>query len=177
MTTPLGETATARHSLARFCIGNGLDIGFGGAEPIVRTAICLDRSFGSPGRANNLGDDFPTHLISNAFGRLPFLDASLDYVYSSHTLEDAVETKNVLNEWCRVLKPGGYLVLLLPDQPTYAAYCALHGLLPNGDHVYPDFSLDFVVARFPEGMTIVHRAFPLTYNAYSFELVACKNEN
>ena len=171
---PHTETDTARHALAKWCIGAGLDIGFGGGAPIVRTAICLDRAFGTPGRANHYGDDYPTHLVIDAFGFLPFRSACLDYVYSSHTLEDAVDTSAVLKEWCRVLKPGGYLVLFLPDQVAYEARCVLDGIEPNQDHKHPDFSLDFVCARMPDCMVIVHSAFPVDYNPYSFELVACK---
>ena len=65
-----GETASCRPSLSKWCIGMGLDIGFGGTDPIVPTAICIDRAVGSPGRAHwNIR---PADLILDAFGPLPF---------------------------------------------------------------------------------------------------------
>jgi ubiquinone/menaquinone biosynthesis C-methylase UbiE len=171
---PHTETDTARHALARWCVGAGLDIGFGGGAPIVRNAICLDRAFGTLGRANHFGDDYPTHLVRDAFEQLPFLDCSLDYVYSSHTLEDAVDTAAVLIEWCRVIKEGGFLVLFLPDQVAYEARCRIDNTIPNQDHKYAEFSLAFVRDKLPESMQVVQAAFPVSYNPYSFELVAKK---
>jgi SAM-dependent methyltransferase len=168
------ETDTARHALAHWCTGIGLDIGFAGGAPIVRSAICLDRAFGTPGRANHFGDDFPTHLALDAFERLPFLDCSLDYVYSSHTLEDAIDTAAVLIEWCRIIKPGGFLVLFLPDQAAYEERCASDNSVPNKDHKHANFNLAFVTDRLPVWMEVVHARFPLDYNPYSFELVAKK---
>jgi ubiquinone/menaquinone biosynthesis C-methylase UbiE len=47
---------------------------------------------------------------------LPFEDSSFDLVYSSHVLEHFLkaDTQNVLNEWSRVLKPGGILRISVP---------------------------------------------------------------
>jgi predicted SAM-dependent methyltransferase len=44
-------------------------------------------------------------------------DESADIVYSSHTLEyfDRTEVISVLNEWKRVLKPGGLLRIAVPN--------------------------------------------------------------
>ena len=46
-----------------------------------------------------------------------FEDNSVDLIYSSHTLEyfDRVQVIPVLEEWRRVLKPGGTLRLAVPD--------------------------------------------------------------
>lgn len=165
----LGETATCRPHLSRWCRGAGLDIGFGGAAPIVESAICIDRSGVGP-----YGGRWPADLVLDAFERLPFEDCSLDYVYSSHCLEDAVDTTRVLRDWCRVIRIGGYLVLFLPDQATYEFYCQSHGTLPNQDHKHPFFGLFYVVSALPSCMSVVHSAFPVPYNPYSFELIAQK---
>lgn len=47
---------------------------------------------------------------------LPFHDHSLDYVVTSHVLEHVANPIAALAEWCRVLRPGGIIYLLLPDR-------------------------------------------------------------
>jgi predicted SAM-dependent methyltransferase len=46
-----------------------------------------------------------------------FPDSSLNGIYASHSLEyfDRVEVVEVLAEWRRVLRPGGFLRLAVPD--------------------------------------------------------------
>lgn len=48
---------------------------------------------------------------------LPFKSESYDIVFSSHTLEhfSRKQIPDVLAEWLRVLKPGGFLRLVVPD--------------------------------------------------------------
>lgn len=46
---------------------------------------------------------------------LPVEDNSQDYVIASHLLEHLVSPLEALEEWHRVLKPGGTLVMCLPD--------------------------------------------------------------
>jgi SAM-dependent methyltransferase len=48
--------------------------------------------------------------------RLPFPDSSLDFVLTSHLLEHLGDPLGTLVEWRRVLRPGGFLFLRLPDQ-------------------------------------------------------------
>lgn len=47
---------------------------------------------------------------------LPFDGGSLDFVYSSHLLEDYLDWMPILKEWVRVLKTGGKLIVLVPDK-------------------------------------------------------------
>jgi len=48
-----------------------------------------------------------------------FSSNSLDYVFSSHCLEHFHDPKKALEEWTRVLKIGGHLVLLLPHKEFF----------------------------------------------------------
>jgi len=48
----------------------------------------------------------------------------LDFVYSSHLLEDFNDTEGVLREWLRVLKLGRSFGLVLPDEQVYTAHTA-----------------------------------------------------
>ena len=53
---------------------------------------------------------------SDAFP-LPFEDRIFDLVYSSHVLEhfEKINTQKVINEWVRILKPGGIIRLSVPS--------------------------------------------------------------
>ncbi|HWA09398.1 MAG TPA: class I SAM-dependent methyltransferase [Opitutaceae bacterium] len=47
---------------------------------------------------------------------LPFRDDSLNYVASSHVLEHVANPVLALEEWCRVLRPGGIIYFVVPDK-------------------------------------------------------------
>lgn len=128
--------------LSKFTSGNGLDLGFGGS-PISPSAICVDREEGHIERSNHPCPS-PTHLVGDAADLYWFRDGVLDYVFSSHCIEDFEDTAVVLKEWLRVIKPGGHLVLYAPDQKVYEEHCRKDGSLPNGAHKHPDFGLEFV---------------------------------
>lgn len=42
-----------------------------------------------------------------------------DAVHSSHCLEHMFNPVNALNEWWLLVKPGGYLILVVPDEDLY----------------------------------------------------------
>jgi SAM-dependent methyltransferase len=44
---------------------------------------------------------------------------SYDTVHSSHCLEHMFNPNQALNEWWRLIKPGGYLVIVVPDEDLY----------------------------------------------------------
>lgn len=52
-------------------------------------------------------------------GSLPFDNKTFDAVVARHVIEHSPDTLAVLREWRRVLKPGGRLVVVTPDQSTY----------------------------------------------------------
>ncbi len=51
--------------------------------------------------------------------RLPFEDASVDTVFSSHCLEHIEDYRNAFRDWHRVLKIGGFIVCIVPSQLLY----------------------------------------------------------
>ena len=58
--------------------------------------------------------------------------ASYDAVCSSHCLEHMFEPEQAIQEWWSLIKPGGYLVLTVPDEDLYE-----QGFFPsrfNADH-------------------------------------------
>src|SRR5579883_3348247 len=46
-------------------------------------------------------------------------ESSLDFVYSSHCLEHLLSVITALENWLRVLKPGGFLYVVVPDYVLY----------------------------------------------------------
>jgi predicted SAM-dependent methyltransferase len=134
------ETAKHRARLAPFCEGFGVDIGFGG-DPIIPTAIRMDLE--SPYAA---AGDQGVQLGGDCRNLIWFKDDILDFAYSSHVLEDfdIIQTEHIMREWTRVLKVGGKLVLLQPDQQRYLAYCRENNHPPNPHHSIDHFSLAYV---------------------------------
>ncbi len=97
-----------------------LDIGYKGYEsdvvPIVPQAIGVDLDYpGYDGRT------------------LPFSDNSQDAVFSSHCLEHTEDPRATICEWFRVLKIGGYLIIVVPHQYLYERRRALPSTW-NPDH-------------------------------------------
>jgi len=162
-------TDRCRARLARYCEGYGIDIGAGG-DPIKPSAITVDL----PTPYTSLSNGAPVQLGGDARDLRWFRDGVLDFVYSSHVLEDFEHPGEVVREWLRVLKPGGTLVIYCPDQKRYVEYCRAHRETSNPYHFYPDFSLEFVLARIPSDLeyTIEHRDPEV--DLYSWELVIRK---
>ena len=84
---------------------NVMEVGYKGYEgegstvPIVPQAIGVD--VGYPGYE---GASFP------------FADGSFDAIYSSHCFEHIGDWRGVLRDWYRLLKVGGFLVIVVPHQ-------------------------------------------------------------
>ena len=74
-----------------------------GATLITPNAIRVDQ----PTPYANTGSN-PVQLGGDAANLYWFADESLDFLYSSHLLEDFENCEKVLREWLRVLRPGGY---------------------------------------------------------------------
>jgi predicted SAM-dependent methyltransferase len=103
-----------------------VDLGSGG-DPVVPTAISVDLPPDEFTAYHAV--DFqrgPIHLRGDARRLHWFADGVLDYVYSSHLLEDFPldDWPAILCEWCRENRPGGYLVLLLPERERFRAVVA-----------------------------------------------------
>lgn len=135
------ETEKYRHLTKRYCYvdvlevpGCGLDIASQG-DPVVPWAWQLDLPAGEFSTYNNGNPaQGPIQLRGHA-DRLPVEDRCLDFVYASHILEDFPEDQwpMIFAEWARPLKPGGYLIILIPDRALWVAACEA-GQTPNDAH-------------------------------------------
>ena len=140
------ETSKVRHLILPYCVGRGCDVGFGGDKvtPTDCDGIDLVQPYASTGTDQV---DVPCDLQR---GPIPVPDNTYDYVYSSHLIEDFVDTKRVLGEFIRILRPGGNLILVFPDQVKFEETCARTGQPLNPFHVHKDMSLAFMKARLKE---------------------------
>ena len=76
------ETSKSKDILAPYCTGIGMDVGYGG-EKVVPTAWAFDL----PNPYTCVGEE--RQQLRGDCRKFPFLcDYALDYIYSSHVLED-----------------------------------------------------------------------------------------
>ncbi len=93
--------------------GDGIDIGCGG-DPVSDHVRKFDVANGD---ANEI-----TRFVSQQF----------DFVFSSHCLEHMRDPRQALRQWWQLVKPGGHLFVIVPDEDLYE-----QGVFPsrfNGDH-------------------------------------------
>jgi len=103
----------------KYCSGVGLDIGYKGyltreVRPILPTATGL-----------TLDDYDGTNL--------PVPNESQDYIYSSHVLEHVNNRLEVIRDWFRALKSGGFVVCVVPHRDLYEKKLTLPSQF-NEDH-------------------------------------------
>ena len=115
-----GETSKAHARRVRegffdkYCQGQGLDIGQGG-DPVVAGVRGWDIVDGDAQYLQGVGD------------------RSFDFVYASHILEHMRDPGKALLNWWRVLKPGGFLIVAVPDRDLYEGKQRLPSVR-NPDH-------------------------------------------
>lgn len=108
--------------VSRYFIGDGIDVGAGTDGlgqyielfPLMRSCINWDIEDGDAQYLQSIDDD------------------SLDFLHSSHCLEHLRDPAVALEHWLRVVKPGGHLVVMVPDEDLYE-----QGMFPstfNSDH-------------------------------------------
>ena len=152
---------------------NGIDIGFGG-DPLLPNSICMDM----PQKyTSNVIETSVQNLYGDCRDMYWFKDGCLDYVYSSHVLEDFLETEAILTEWARIVRPGGLLILNLPNEKKYRAVCQSRGYRSNPRHqileMNPEYVLKYAHRINLEPIALVEDLPP---DYYSFLLVLKKDK-
>jgi hypothetical protein len=61
-----------------------------------------------------------------------------------------VDTRAGLVKFIRILRSGGVLILVFPDQKKYEAHCIKTGQPLNPHHVHADMGLRFMLDRLDE---------------------------
>jgi SAM-dependent methyltransferase len=105
-----------------FFVGNGIDIG-AGPDGLSSQKALFPR----------MGDvrlwDIPD---GDAMLMAGVEDNTFDFVHSSHCLEHLINPATALGHWLRIVKPGGHVVVTVPDEDLYE-----QGVFPstfNPDH-------------------------------------------
>jgi SAM-dependent methyltransferase len=94
-------------------VGNGIDIGCG-PDPVTPSARRFDLEHGD------------ANVVSQ------YVKAQFDFVYSSHCLEHMHDPQMTILDWWKLVKPGGHLFVVVPDEDLYE-----QGVFPsrfNDDH-------------------------------------------
>jgi SAM-dependent methyltransferase len=106
----------------KYFVGTGIDIGAGG-DNLGNYAYIFPKLINvSPWDVNNGDAQYLKSVPDNYY----------DFVHSSHCLEHLHDPYIGLQNWWRVLKPGGYMIVMIPDEDLYE-----QGFFPskfNGDH-------------------------------------------
>jgi SAM-dependent methyltransferase len=93
--------------------GNGIDIGCG-PDPVTPSARRFDLEHGD------------ANVVSQ------YVKEQFDFVYSSHCLEHMHDPRMTILDWWKLVKPGGHLFVVVPDEDLYE-----QGVFPsrfNDDH-------------------------------------------
>lgn len=123
------EMAKYRHLVKKYCYDSdgepvsALDVGSQG-DPLVKWAWSLELPH-EECLAYNAGNPLhgPVQLRGYA-DKLPIDSDSVGILCTSHVAEDFKDWLPLLKEWTRVVKPGGHLVILIPDHERFRAAVA-----------------------------------------------------
>jgi len=163
MTEYVPEVEKCRPRLLRYCKGQGLDLACGDKK-IKETAIGCDI-----GKARDSAADFAIDLEG---GLTLFASDTFDFIFSSHYLEHAKDPPYLLQEWWRVIRPGGNLVLYLPHADLYPRV-GQEGANPDHKHDFTPEGILEIVREFAS-FEILHNEVHAEDTEYSFDLVLKK---
>lgn len=130
---------------SRYFVGRGVDIG-GKPDPLA----LYKGIFPLMGevRTWDLEDGDAQYMADVA-------DGSLDFVHSSHCLEHMADARVALGNWVRIVRPGGFLIITVPDEDLYE-----HGQWPsrfNSDHKW-SFTICKRRSAMPKSINVVDLA-------------------
>lgn len=137
------ETSSVKHIILPYIEKDccGIDIGFGG-DLIREDFVSCDLPV-PYGDYEGYKIDIPCDVSQG----IPVKDNTFDVVYSSHLIEDFENTEEILEEFIRILKDQGTLILVFPDQKKYEETCKLHGEIPNAAHKIKYMGLAYVHSK------------------------------
>ena len=109
-----------RMALYPYCKGLGIDVGCG-SRKTHPNALGVDLT--PKGEAGKYGSErrqfSNADICASGDNLYMFADGVLDYVVARHNLEHYTDPVKTLKEWKRVLKIGGILGIVVPDDDEY----------------------------------------------------------
>jgi SAM-dependent methyltransferase len=100
---------------------SGIDIGCG-SDPVTPDVQKFDRAEGDA-----------SHITE-------YIHEQFDFVYSSHCLEHLPDPATALREWWQLVRPGGHLFLIVPDEDLYE-----QGVFPS--RFNPEHRATFTISK------------------------------
>jgi SAM-dependent methyltransferase len=134
---------------SKYFVGRGIDIG-AGPDSLEKLAYVF-RGITEVDSWDQLQGDAQLMSILK--------DNTYDFIHSSHYLEHMVDPHIALRNWIRITKPGGYLVITVPEEGLYE-----HFNWPsrfNGDHKW-SFSIGKSKGGMPKATNVMELLMRLT---------------
>lgn len=104
------------HIVARYVRGEKIiELGCG-ATKTVPQAIGIDVAAKGDACPNLIGEKSVADIVADVSKPLPIEDESVDTVIARHILEHMVDPVEVLQHWAKILKPGGRLIVAVPNE-------------------------------------------------------------
>ena len=125
--------------------GHGIDIGCG-PDPVTPDARPFDLGHGD------------ANVISQ------YVKEQFDFVYSSHCLEHMRDPRSAILEWWKLVKPGGYLFVVVPDEDLYE-----QGVFPS--RFNPDHKATFTISKSKSWSPVSHNVLDLARSLPAGEIV------
>jgi len=142
----------SRDSVIMFARGQGVEIG-PGPNPQIFNSDTISVSYVEETPAekwaelydkndkyNSASADFSRYVIGTAWN-LPQADNSLDFIFSSHTIEHLANPLGHLLRWKSKLRSGGKVIGVIPDATS------------TKDYLVPPSSLEQILDEFKQGIT------------------------
>ena len=130
---------------SRYFVGNGIDIG-GAPDPLAQySEMFLGMEEVQIWDIGNGDAQYMKGVPNDHF----------DFVHSSHCLEHMVDVNIALENWIRILKPGGYLIITVPDEDLYE-HCQWPSRF-NSDHKW-SFTLGEPTPTLPKSINVLDLA-------------------
>lgn len=137
----MAETSFVKDRILPFIPENccGIDVGFGN-DKIREDFIGADQEHPYSG-----GKNYKIDLVCDISKGIPVPESTYDVVYSSHLIEDFVDTKAILMEFIRICKDGGRIILVFPDQQKYELKCQRNNENPNPSHKIKEMGIKYML--------------------------------
>jgi SAM-dependent methyltransferase len=89
----------------------------------------------------NIYEKSQADVVADITKPLPFDDNYFDTIISRHSLEHCIDILSTLKNWIKVLKPGGRLIIAVPDESSEVTI----NLNPEHVHVFTPESLQVIL--------------------------------